>query len=208
MTTRDYLVALRDVVFLLALFAFFIGWVYAHTYFDYFGINVNVLEYDWYYYYIYFAKVIYFLASKSEFHHWAALTAILLLVVFFRKFFRFFIIVGAVIIVPVGLKVSQDVALADARALRFDRDAHTIEFVIKLQSASDHLGVEPSSAAEWKNIRDRLLRAHSRGFLLIAHTDKYYFVLYQAEHPSVPRGYVFHIPTSIVETATIRTRFD
>ena len=50
---RDSVAVLRDVVFIVALYIYFCGWVYVYVVYTHFGVSLNALDIPFYYFFVY-----------------------------------------------------------------------------------------------------------------------------------------------------------
>src|SRR3990172_3488360 len=188
--SADLFSIIRNLVLLIAIYCYFIGWLYAYYLFYAFGISLNAVDIPFYYFFMYSYSV---LANPLKMLV-LIIVAILLLVAYFHLpswINR--------LAIPVVLAASFLLAFyaahheASQEAWRKRRGyAKTISFVFTKNARS----VYPNT----------LLRANSNGRLrLLTQTRDRYFVFYQpsGESPELPYGFSYDIQASHVLLATV-----
>ena len=56
---RNLLSKLRDLILIIAICCYFMGWIYAHYFYKHFGISLNSLDISFYYFFVYSYSVLF-----------------------------------------------------------------------------------------------------------------------------------------------------
>lgn len=190
---KDGVVALaKNVIFVLAIYAYFIGWVYSYYLFHHFGITLTSVEIPFYFFFIYSYPVI-----ESVIESWLALAIVFVIssVVYLLTVTWHRPVVVVVILVamfPLAFSYSRDEADRQARLMRDGYNVKPISLTFK-DGAARQLPKEFIEAN-----KDRELK-------LITQTPGRLFILYQSQGESsqIPSGFTYIISKEDVLTARI-----
>ena len=162
---RDCPSLLRNVILVLAIYSYFMGWVHTYYLFKHFGISLHSVEIPFYYFFVYSYPVI---SSSYTILIVIVTAAAILSVSFFWLVPYRPIVLGAVLILLLAdfFFIARDTAEEDAKRLRTGIDAKTIVFTFK----KDLKSVYPKS----------FMKANSEKELkLLTHTSDMFYVFSQ-----------------------------
>ena len=183
---------IRDLILIIAIYLYFIGWLYQYFVLDNFGISLNALNIPPYYFFVYAYSVI-------EDHYLILLVVLLIatscyLIVqaYLSKFLLPAVLILTIIVFRYSFYLSQTTAVKEAQAIRSGH-AHKISFVFK-KKVSQFLPKEFLDANNNINANN-----HNELWLIIQATDGYY-VLYQhiPDEEVIPSGIVYKVNKSDV----------
>ena len=179
---------LRNLLLLVAIYLYFIGWIYVYYYYNHFGISLFSLNIPVYYFFAY---------SNSVVGNWTTTLILLLLVSLGFKLKHLFLhtyIIGPVVVLlfPVFFVVAKESGISRAQQLRI-AGAKPISFILKE-------GIK-------KYYPNDFIQANNNGDVrLIYQTKDRYFVFVQpiSNENVMPRGNTYDIRMEHILLATIK----
>lgn len=185
----DVFSTLRNLLLLIAIYLYFIGWTYVYYYYSHFGISLHSLDIPVYYFFAYSNSVIGSLPSV------VIGVSLILLGFKLRKFLSnpYVAVPIVIILFPILFLVARETGIDRAQQLR-GAGAKPVEFVIK-DNARKHYPKEFNQANDSGNLR------------MIYQTKDRYFVFVQptgGEEKVMPRGYTYDISKDHILLATIK----
>jgi hypothetical protein len=186
----DFLATLKKSVFFIAVYLYFIGWLYAYYIFDCFGISLNSVDIPFYFFIVYSFTVI--ALNKLWF--------ILMLGCLFAMNFikssvtqKTILTLFLVVLFPVLFYLTYESAKKEAIQIRLG-DAKIISFIFSDNAVSHY----PQEFIN-NNANENLM--------LFAQTKDYFYVFSQKRGdnriPEIPRGNIYVIPKTNILLATI-----
>jgi len=119
--------SVQTLVLIMAIFLYFIGFVYIHFYYAYFGIPTSVTDLPLYSIFVYSYNVF-----ESHRFQLVSIFSALVLLIFFRKlwpFMKFVLIIGMIFSFLYFFDISCEVGTSDAKIARASTDTKIIRFV-------------------------------------------------------------------------------
>ena len=211
---NDLLTILRNLIFFVAIYLYFIGWTYCSYLYSHFGISLYSLDVPFYYFFIYSYYVIF---SNSW---WivpavGGFLAIMLLLENRKRLKQAITIVFLLIFFPLSFRLARKTAFEAALLLRKGY-GQTIELVFKesqKKPQQDPLKEFSETEAQSESIKllNRIMKANERGDLrLLTQTKDKLFVIYQPpaarEGGELPMCYTYVIAVSDVALTTIEVQ--
>ncbi len=180
---------IANIFFLIAVYLYFIGWIYTYYFLDHFNISFNTIDIPFYYFFVYSYSVITNWLSITVFS--ISIIAIYISgVVYASKWIPIFIML---ILFPIFFFLAGQTARSEAVKIRMGY-ANKITFFFK----KDTINQYPS----------KFLEGNDKGKLkIIAQTKERFFVLYQppseGNGKEIPFGFVYDVPRADVLLALI-----
>ncbi|MBI2314112.1 MAG: hypothetical protein HYU77_16600 [Betaproteobacteria bacterium] len=195
---------LKNWAFLVAIYIYFVGWIYLYFYYRQFGIPLVSLDVPFYYFFVYSYAVI------GAANTWLGYTFIVLFVVVFVLLQRpwaneqhatlnimqkAILIVSSIALFYVSFALARDQAQANAMDARDNKGTNSICFTLKKE-------------AEDKYPPDFLGANAECLLMLLTETRERYYVLHQppSREGVMPYGYAHEVPKDTVILATIRLK--
>lgn len=187
-STGRYLSAtLRDLVLIIGVYLYFIGWTYSYYLLKHFGISLSSLDIQFYYFFVYSYAVI---MNLTMLIIWAVAmgASLLFMKVYFKKWVFAIIIVGFFIASFNQAKVRGD---KEGRTIRSGA-AKPITFVLKKE-------LKKFYPRQFINANDK------RRLRILAQARDRFYVFYQpaGEGEEIPYGFVYDVPRSDILLATV-----
>lgn len=183
----DLLEILRFLFFVIAIYLYFIGWIYAHYFFHYFGISLNSVDIPFYYFFVYSYTVI-FNVIGGMILVVVILLAYLFTYSYYKKLGLALILIG---LIPLFFYVAQKKADREARYKRMGH-ANTIIFTFKKDVS--------------KFYPKEFYDANKKGKLtILTQTKDRFYIFYQpkGEGRAMPLGFTYDISRADVILAEI-----
>jgi hypothetical protein len=192
---HDLLSLLRNVIFIIAVYIYFVGWIYAFYLFEHFGIALNSVDIPFYYFFVYAYSVI--ITNPI-----AVIIIICVTMVIFYSvtylctsiYSKGSLLVPVLIILfPIFFFLAKESANKSHMDIRMG-NAKTIKFVFKKDAH--------------KIFPKEFIDANTNGSLkILTETDNRFYVFYQPdieeEEKEVPYGYTFGISKTDILLAKI-----
>ena len=181
---------LKNVILVIAVYAYFVGWTYAFYFYSYFGLSLNAIDIPFYFFIIY---------SYNIFYNYIALLIIvvtvvliyLLTTIYANKWLLMLVLVA---LFPALFYMSYKVAVKDAEEIRTGVvESKKVYFVLKKDIAKYY----PKGFSDLNNYKLKLLTQTKDGF----------YVFHQPPMRTVGNdlvsGFTYYIPRDDVATARI-----
>lgn len=192
--TEDYLKVLRNLIFFIAIYLYFTGWVYIYYYLDNFGISLSSLDTPLYFFFVYSYTVI------SDGKMWlGAVTAVAVVVLFLlqrykrelvKKFVLTLLLAG---LFPLSFYLAKSSGRRQAVLMRMG-SAKPVRFVLKKDAQESYP-------------EDFKLANEAESLKLIFQTEDRFYALQQdlgeAQVQSLPIGSTFVLFKGDVQTVRI-----
>jgi len=211
---NDLLAILRNVIFFVAIYLYFIGWTYAYYLYSHFGVSLYSLDIPVYYFFIYSYAVIYS-------HKWWVMLLlggffIIVIALRSRKELRKLVAISFLLVFfPVSFGIAKTTAFESALLLRKGY-GQTINLVFREAQKETLKGNSESNTApeiekqsNIKNYPEVIIKANEEGELrLLTQTKDKFYVLYQPkeENGELPMCYTYVISATDISLATIEAQ--
>ncbi len=187
---HDLLAILRNVIFIIAVYFYFMGWTYAYYLFNHFGISLNSVDIPFYYFFVYSYSVITDILTIITV---VAAIIVFYLVTSFAPIYlkKWALALILIVLFPIFFSVAKERADKEALYKRMGF-AKTITFVFK----KDAIKFYPKE----------FINANNRSKLkILTQTNDRYYVIYQppGEGRAIPYGFTYDIARTDVLLARI-----
>jgi hypothetical protein len=180
---------LKDLVFPVGIYLYFIGFLYTYNFYSAFGIPLNSVEIPFYYFFIYSYDVLAVEPSKTLLLLTFALLAALFIRTRKHPYIGLFLVLSALF--PILAVLSKDAAATQVGLLRTGGNLQTIKLIFKDSFIRD----------------DEFLKANDKSELrLVVETkDRLYLLLqkFDEQYPEIPVGSIYSISKSDVLVAKV-----
>lgn len=187
---RDLLAILRNVIFIIAIYFYFIGWTYAFYLFNHFGISLNSVDIPFYYFFVYSYSVITDISAII-----AVVTALILiyLITSFAPIYlkKWVLTLLLIFLFPTFFWMTKQRADKEDLYIRMGY-GKTVVFVIKKDAAEFY--------------PKEFIKANNEGKLkVLTQTKDRFYVIYQpqGEGKAMPYGFTYDIPRADILLAKI-----
>jgi len=185
-SSNDYVKNARDIAFIVAVFLYFMGWIYIYNYFKELGLPLKAVDFDLYNLLIYASNVFIYIYNYGKLY----LILLLLLAIVLILWKPVTLIVGklfpliVIVLFPLIFFIAQKAAVKDVRVALLDQPNYfkNISFVfkeIKPGAIAAKTGKQDSILmASGNDDRANILTLNQRGkFRLLALNKEEYYVL-------------------------------
>jgi hypothetical protein len=184
---------LKDLTFLMAIYLYFMGWIYAYYFFQHFGISLVSVDIPFYYFFVYSYTVISNISNNAVFIAVGA-TIIYLFSTMYLKKWNVIWILAVVLIILLSFPAFFDLAkdTGEKKALELRRgNVNEIVFFFKKDTA--------------KLYPQEFISANNKGELkLITQTKDLIYVFYQTPGEALSHGLTYDISRTDILVAKIK----
>lgn len=185
----DLLSVIKNVVFLVAIYAYFVGWVYQYYFLRHFGVSLSIVDTSFQSFFVYSYSALaspYGIAVSG-----IALLTICLLTKFFPKM-EYTIVVILIVLFPVLFVMARNEGESKSADVRIGGTARTIRFILN----KEHYLLYPS---------DFLEANKTSNLRLVTETKDRFIVINQprGEGGAVPYAKAYDVPRSAIVLAEI-----
>ena len=187
---HDLLSILRNVIFFIAIYLYFMGWIHTYYFYYHFGISSISVNIPFYYFFIYSYNVI-----ANIFGFILVVAAIVAFFIFTAVYPRkWLVILVLIILFPVFFYLAKEKAGEGAQGIRIG-NAKTITLFFKKDT--------------FKFYPKEFINANKKGKLkLVTQTTDKFYVIYQppGEAGEMPYGFTYDIPRTDILLAKIEVQ--
>jgi hypothetical protein len=209
----DLLMILRNLIFFVAIYLYFIGWTYSYYLYSHFGISLYSLDVPFYYFFIYSYSVV----LSNGWWFVVATSSLLITRYVFRnrkELRKLITILFLLVFFPLSFKLARNTAFEAALLLRKGY-GQTVTIVFREAQKETQKGKADSNETETqsgsKNYPSTILNANQSGNLrLLTQTKDKLFVIYQPsadeEGGELPMCYTYVIAATDVSLTIIEAQ--